>query len=58
MNTKGRTAIMQRTISGNMVTGTLALLLTLAGAAGAQAVELKDALSQVGRGRSSGGHGA
>lgn len=46
MNTKGRTAIMQRTISGNMVTGTLAILLALAGATGAQAVELKEALAQ------------
>ena len=46
MNTKGRTVVMKRTISGNMVTGTLALLLTLTGAAGAQAIELKDALSQ------------
>ena len=46
MNTKGRTAIMKRTISGNMVTGTLAVLLTIAGAASAEAVELKEALAQ------------
>jgi outer membrane protein len=46
MNTKGRMAVMKRRFSGNVVTGVLAILLSVIGAGGAQAVDLKEALAQ------------
>ncbi|WP_374376226.1 TolC family outer membrane protein [Dongia sp.] len=46
MNTKERVTVMKRRISKNLVSGILAVLLSSAGAATAQAVDLNEALAQ------------